>query len=74
MILVLLIRNNECEGMRIVRSIAGVPIRLTTERLCHIVRRHPEMADQDENIIQTIGMNDRRGRATIGRICQNKRE
>ncbi len=40
--------------MKIVRSIAGVPIRLTTERLGHIARRHPEMADQEEKILETI--------------------
>ncbi len=40
--------------MKIVRSIAGVPIRLTTERLNHIARRHPEMADQEGKILETI--------------------
>ena len=31
-----------------------VPIRLTTERLNHIARRHPEMADQEGKILETI--------------------
>ena len=40
--------------MKIIRSIAGVPIRLSTERLNHIARRHPEMADQQDRILETL--------------------
>jgi hypothetical protein len=40
--------------MKIVRSISGVPIRLTEERLLHVVRRHPEMADQQDRILETV--------------------
>jgi hypothetical protein len=40
--------------MKIVRSIAGLPIRLTAERLDHIARRHPEMVNQEEKILETL--------------------
>ena len=32
----------------------GVPIRLSKERQAHIERRHPEMRDQTEKIVETI--------------------
>ena len=40
--------------MRIVLSSSGVPIRLTPERMDHIRRRHPEMVDQEETILETL--------------------
>ena len=45
-------------ALKIVRSIAGVPIRFTSERLNHIVRRHPEMADQQDRILETVASPD----------------
>jgi hypothetical protein len=44
--------------MKIIRSIAGIPIRLTTERFGHIAKRHPEMADQQDRILETLGAPD----------------
>jgi hypothetical protein len=44
--------------MKIIRSIAGIPIRLTTERLAHIAKRHPEMADQQDRILETVASPD----------------
>lgn len=40
--------------MLIVRSHSGVPVRLTEERWQHIVRRHPEMDDQRERVLETV--------------------
>ena len=44
--------------MLIVRALSGVPIRLTEERWQHIVRRHPEMADQRERVLETLAEPD----------------
>ena len=44
--------------MKIIRSIAGVPIRLTPERFGHIAARHPEMADQQDCILETVNQPD----------------
>ena len=44
--------------MLIVRSRNGVPVRLTEERWQHILRRHPEMVDQRERILETIAEPD----------------
>jgi hypothetical protein len=44
--------------MKIVRSVNGVPIRLTEERFAHIAARHPEMADQEERILETLAAPD----------------
>ena len=41
--------------MVIVKSKNNVSIRLTTERWKHIVTRHPEMLDQKEHVLETIG-------------------
>jgi len=38
----------------IVRSRNGVAIRLTEERWGHIARRHPEMAEQRERLLETV--------------------
>ena len=40
--------------MFIVYSLNGVPIRLTEERWQHIIRRHPEMDNQRERVIETL--------------------
>lgn len=32
-----------------------VPVRLTTERWKHIIYRHPEMVDEKEKIVETLG-------------------
>lgn len=44
--------------MKIVLSKHGVPIRLSEERLAHITRRHPEMQDQEEKILETVSEPD----------------
>ena len=44
--------------MKIITSVAGVPIRLTLERLSHIGRRHPEMADQEARLLETVATPD----------------
>jgi len=41
--------------MVIVKSKNNVSIRLTTEKWKHIVTRHPEMLDQKEHVLETIG-------------------
>ncbi len=44
--------------MQIVPSVAGVPIRLTDERLAHIARRHPDMDGQENRILETVAEPD----------------
>jgi hypothetical protein len=44
--------------MKIVKSVRGVPIRLTTERLQHIERRHPEMLSEEERILEVVASAD----------------
>ena len=44
--------------MKIVKSVRGVPIRLTTERLHHIERRHPEMLGEEERILEVVSSAD----------------
>jgi len=44
--------------MLIVRSRNGVSVRLTEERWQHIVRRHPEMGDQRERVLETLAEPD----------------
>ena len=44
--------------MLIVRSVNKVPIRLTEERWRHITRRHPEIRDQRERILETLAAPD----------------
>lgn len=41
-------------SMLIVYSQNGVPIRLTTERWRHIMQRHPEMAEQQDHVLETL--------------------
>lgn len=40
--------------MLIVSSHNGVAIRLTQERWEHIMRRHPEMSDQRDRVLETL--------------------
>lgn len=44
--------------MKIVKSVKGVPIRLTAERLEHIERRHPEMSGEEDRILETLASPD----------------
>ena len=44
--------------MKIVKSVKGVPIRLTPERLEHIERRHPEMSGEENRILETLSSPD----------------
>ena len=44
--------------MKIVKSCMGVPVRLTPERTEHIERRHPEMSDEGERILETLSSPD----------------
>jgi len=40
--------------MLIVRSHNGIPIRLTEERWAHIIKRHPEMENLREGVLETL--------------------
>ena len=40
--------------MTTMKSVQGVPIRLSNERLAHIVRRHPELAGEEAKIEETV--------------------
>ncbi|MBF0518876.1 MAG: hypothetical protein HQK92_04050 [Nitrospirae bacterium] len=42
----------------IVKSVNKVPIRLTIERWNHIVRRHPELDEQKDKVIQCVTLPD----------------
>ncbi len=44
--------------MILVNSKNGVPIRLTQERWGHIARRHPEMENQREKVLETLNTPD----------------
>jgi len=44
--------------MQIIKSVAGVPIRLTPERTEHVKRRHPEMTGEGERILETVSSPD----------------
>ncbi|MBN1424230.1 hypothetical protein JXA88_06720 [Candidatus Fermentibacteria bacterium] len=44
--------------MLIIYSHSQVPIRLTRERWRHIVSRHPEMADKQDLVVQTLAEPD----------------
>ncbi|MBF8264440.1 MAG: hypothetical protein HW384_304 [Dehalococcoidia bacterium] len=44
--------------MILVKSKNGVPIRLTQERWGHIARRHPEMENQREKVLETLSAPD----------------
>ena len=40
--------------MLVFYSINKIPVRLTNERWRHIIRRHPEMKNQIEKVVETI--------------------
>ena len=40
--------------MIIIRSKNNIPIRLTTERWKHIIKRHPEMDSQKERVLKAV--------------------
>lgn len=44
--------------MIVVRSRSGVPIRLSDERWRHILKRHPELQDQKEKVLDTLASPD----------------
>lgn len=44
--------------MIVVRSRNGVAVRLTDERWGHISRRHPEMKEQKERVLETVSEPD----------------
>ena len=44
--------------MQVVKSVAGVPIRLTPERTEHIGRRHPEMTAESDRILEALSSPD----------------
>jgi len=37
-------------------SVAGVPIRLTKERIAHIVKGHPELSERQHEILEAINL------------------
>lgn len=40
--------------MKLLRSVNGIPIRLTQERLSHIYQGHPEMEGCEDLIVETL--------------------
>jgi hypothetical protein len=44
--------------VEIIRSYAGVPVRLTDERWKHISKNHPEVAPMRSEILETVGEPD----------------
>jgi len=44
--------------MIIVQSVNSIPIRLTLERWDHIIRRHPEIENQKDKVLETISHPD----------------
>ena len=40
--------------MKIVSSVSGALIRLTAERVGHIIARHPEMIEEEQRILDTV--------------------
>lgn len=54
-------------------SVNGVPIRLTEERLRHILNNHPELKDGKERILKTISNPDLVQRGDIGSLLAIKK-
>jgi hypothetical protein len=54
--------------MVIVPSHNGVPVRLTEERWQHIIRRHSEMSDQRERVLETVAEPDMIQRGDFGEL------
>ena len=44
--------------MIIIKSKQGIPVRLTTERWAYIIRRHPEIKEQKDKVLETIANPD----------------
>lgn len=59
--------------MLIVKSVSGVPIRLTEERWQHIRVRHPEMQDQQERILETVAEPDLVQKGDAGELLAVRR-
>ena len=54
--------------MIIIKSVHGVSIRLTNERWSHITRRHPEMCNQKQKVLETVGNPDLLQRGDFGEV------
>jgi len=54
--------------MLIVHSPNGVPVRLTEERWQHIVRRHPEMDNQRQRVLETLAEPDMIQQGDFGEV------
>jgi len=54
--------------MIIIKSHNQVPVRLTDERWKHIVLRHPEMDEQRERVLETLGKPDIIQRGDFGEL------
>ena len=54
--------------MLIVRSKNAVPVRLPEERWAHIARRHPEMADQRERVLEALAELDSIQQGDLGEL------
>ena len=54
--------------MLIVHSRNGVPVRLTEERWQHIVRRHPEMDNQRERVLEALAEPDMIQQGDFGEV------
>jgi len=59
--------------MKIAFSVNGVPIRLTAERLDHIMERHPELAGGDYRIVETLSAPDIVQRGDFGTLLAAKK-
>ncbi len=59
--------------MRITFSVNGVAVRLTEERWNHICRRHPELIEQIEQILQTIQQPDFVQQGDVGTLMGCKK-
>jgi hypothetical protein len=54
--------------MIIIKSIRGILVRLTNERWGHITRRHPEMDNQKQKVLETIENPDLVQRGDFGEV------
>lgn len=58
--------------MIVVRSKSGVPVRLTYERWEHIVRRHPEMENQKDHVLETLSAPDLLQEGDMGTLLASR--
>ncbi len=58
--------------MIIIKSKAGVPVRLTQERWEHIIERHPEMENQKEKVLETLDSPDAVYQGDLGTMMAQK--